>query len=167
MTRASQPLRSIPRSPTADGVGMTDRPRCTCAAGDGAYLAAHSEMCVVTKFARRAASSPVKATRKLAASILRDLVIEAPKQIKEAWEDVVTERIDQFVLERVSEQRNRADALEREWRRIDVELGRAEAERDALKHERFWEEIILIAFMLSLFGIGFLIVALLERSGSW
>jgi hypothetical protein len=165
MTRPSQPLRSIPRSSTADGGSMTDKPRCTCAAGDGAYLAAHGEICAVTKFARRAASSPVKATRKLAASILRDLVVEAPKQIQEAWEDVVTERIDQFVLERVSEQRNRAEVLEKEWRKIDIELRRAEAERDALKHERFWEESILIAFTLSLFAIGFLIVALLERSG--
>ena len=62
---------------------MIGKPRCTCAAGDGAYLAAHSEMCAVTKFARRASSSPVKATRKLAASILRDLVGDVRESSKD------------------------------------------------------------------------------------
>src|ERR1039458_5518402 len=110
---------------------MTNKPKCTCAAGDGAYLAGHSENCVVTKYARRAASCSVGATRILAANLLRELVIPAPKQIQDAWEDVLTERINQFVLDRVSEQRIRAERLEKEWREIDIKLHRVEAERDA------------------------------------
>lgn len=147
-------------------LSMKDKPRCTCAAGDGAYLAGHSENCVVTKYARRAASSSAGATRVLAASLLRELVIPAPKQIQDAWEDVLTERINQFVLDRVSEQRNRAERLEKEWREIDIKLHRVEAERDAAKRERLWTWAILTAFTLSLFVVGFVIAALVQQSGN-
>jgi len=147
-------------------MSMTDKPKCTCAAGDGAYLAGHSENCAVTKSARRAASSPVEATRTLATDILRELVVPAPKQIQEAWADVLTERINEFVLDRVSEQRARAEGLEKEWRKIDTKLRGVEAERDALKHERLWTWSVLTAFTLSLFVVGFIIVALLQQPGS-
>jgi hypothetical protein len=157
-------LDSLYSAPTQP-LRMTDKPKCTCAAGDGAYLAGHSEKCSVTKYGRRMASSSVEAIRALAADILRELVVPAPKQIQEAWEDVLTERINQFVLKRVAEQRNRAETLEKEWRKIDIKLRGVEAERDALKHERLGTWSVLTAFTLSLFVLGFIIAAVLQQSG--
>jgi hypothetical protein len=160
---AKRRLDSLYSAPTQP-LSMTDKPKCTCAAGDGAYLAGHSEKCSVTKHARRMASSSGEAIRTLAADILRELVVPAPKQIQEAWEDVLTERISQFVLKRVAEQRNRAETLEKEWRKIDIELRRVEAERDVLKRERLWTWN-LTAFTLSLFILGFIIASVLQQLG--
>jgi hypothetical protein len=147
-------------------LSITDKPKCTCAAGDGAYLAGHSENCVVTKFARRAAASSVGETRMLAANLLRELVIPAPKQIQDAWEDLLTERINQFVLERVCEQRNRAERLEKEWHEIDIKLRRVEAEHHALKDESLWTWSILTAFTLSLFVVSFIVATLMQQTGN-
>ena len=100
---------------------------------------------------------------------MRELVVapSVPRQIQEAWEDVLTDRINEFVLESVSEQRNRAEALEREWDQKDIELRRVEAERDALKNED-WKWCIVLAFALSLFIVGFIVVALLQTQvGGW
>jgi hypothetical protein len=104
----------------------------------------------------------VEGTRKLAVNILRDFV-PAPKQIQEAWEDVLTERISEFVKQRVSEHRNRADALEKAWNKLDMELRKTAAERDALKNARLGPWSIVVAFTLSLFCVGFIIVLLVEQ----
>jgi hypothetical protein len=53
----------------------------------------------------------------------------------------------------------------REWDKKDIELRRVEAERDALKNEGFWKGCIVLAFALSLFIVGFIVVALLQQVG--